>query len=615
MENVSINLHTSATKDFKPRSQLPQMKSLRNTLDDEHTKTLQLKRQNSKKYLEAKKIRGRQILKPTRNIVLRKVFSEDAVKDNSGLKLPQTKRVGILETGEIQKESEEISKILRTSGGTSIIVPDLCHEISFDEMKSTYTKNPWKIFSEFIFKKNMNMSYLVNIRNCQREVLASLKKLSNLKTTILNNFEVYQSYIFQKFIKGKKYDDDKRMLAFLTLTHDKLYFKLLKQAIQSKEDLESLLGGNLQRIEKHAMFFNQEKYIMHERSLINCMKKIETDDALRNQLLNIQSRTLYIPNMTYFNTNSGKNKVGQTLREEDSDQQNPEKDETDLINVGSKRKLQMLKKILPKEIHQRLSVIAPSSKSSSQDKRSVSFLADINNTGKRISKFVPVIRAQTNSKIRGSVFSNSPVNTTGKMVKVLEEEGIEEGALSVISSEDQSADTKKDQESGKRNKDEKKATLKNIMIHKAKVANLLVTKIRKMKKNMPSMSPVKRIIPGDTSPGMPSVVSPKSSLICKTLKRCQRNRIFSHKKTHFTVSRVKNTSVKSPLPLRKVKSPLAQRNLKFSQSFRIKKTDNSNSTTRATLPKGKVKGNKGEQFRVCPSKFSSYKTKLRMDDL
>jgi len=60
-----------------------------------------------------------------------------------------------------------------------------------------------------------------------------------------------------------------KLHAFLALTYDKLFYKNMKESLKKKqvykeEGSKEILSPTMERIEKEAIFFNDDEYIAHE---------------------------------------------------------------------------------------------------------------------------------------------------------------------------------------------------------------------------------------------------------------------------------------------------------------------------------------------------------------
>ncbi|CAI2380439.1 unnamed protein product [Moneuplotes crassus] len=615
MESTSSRNSLSPTKDNLNRRGNPNPR-MNSPVAKAEMQTQSLRRQVTKKHSGSRGRRVHHKLVTGGQDSLRKVFSEERSINTANMKYPASKRLGLFNTGDLlqgNKESEKISDVLRRNGGNSIIIPDLCHEISFDT-PDPHPKNPWKMFGELIFKKNLNMSYLVNIRNCKKKILESLKKLNTLKGTILKNFEVYQNYIFKMFIKGKKYQEDKHMLAFLALSNDKLYFKFLRQAIIKKDDFESLMGDNLQTIEKHSMFFNQERYIMHERSLINCMKKMENDESFREKLINVQTRALFLPDLSSFHSECSKNNLENSSNISNSELLEAEEGSQEMINVKSPQKLKQLKKILPKEMHKRLSVVAGSIGNKYHQKKSMSVLVDMHNAKRKHSKFGPVNKRGALVKLKTSVAVHSPEESGETMVRISEDDCIEEDEFSDTSGS-QSKINKKDLADDKQQNIDKKIVMRKILKHKAKLNNILVKRIHNLKAKMPCLSPLKRVKMRDASTTIPSRMPSHSKSVNRTTNKARNRVLFAPQKDKFSLTRIQNTSVQSPVVTRKAKSPMISLPQAFSHSIITQSPINPGVNTPAGNKKIRRKYAKIDMLKAKCSKFASYKVKFRLADL
>ena len=85
---------------------------------------------------------------------------------------------------------------------------------------------------------NDHVKQIIMLRDCEKEICNALLKLSNLCKTVMRTFEIYQSYIFQKFISPLEEEDSLKMNAFIALAYDKVYYQHLKEAFSKQKEVK-----------------------------------------------------------------------------------------------------------------------------------------------------------------------------------------------------------------------------------------------------------------------------------------------------------------------------------------------------------------------------------------
>lgn len=142
-----------------------------------------------------------------------------------------------------------------------------------------------------------------------KQINFAFNELKELKSTILKTFEIYQSYIFHKFVKPKNDDikNNDQLFAFLTLMNDKWYYEQLKSVylrtniISKKPKVKRSVNLH----EKESLFFNNEPRMLNESivSFILChlefqiqyMDKIKKDSELWKNILSNQTTKFFMP--------------------------------------------------------------------------------------------------------------------------------------------------------------------------------------------------------------------------------------------------------------------------------------------------------------------------------
>ena len=86
---------------------------------------------------------------------------------------------------------------------------------------------------------NENVKHIIMLRACEKEICNALLKLSNLCLKVLRTFEIYQSYIFQKFISRIAEEESLKINAFIALAYDKVYYQHLKDSFEKQGEIKS----------------------------------------------------------------------------------------------------------------------------------------------------------------------------------------------------------------------------------------------------------------------------------------------------------------------------------------------------------------------------------------
>lgn len=147
--------------------------------------------------------------------------------------------------------------------------------IQFWNTRARPSKNIWMLLNKFVqgkTNKAEQMNRLVVLRTWKKQINSTLDELKGLKITILKSFELYQSYIFHKFVKPRNDNikNDDQYFAFITLMNDKWYYdqlKLmyLKANINSKKPKNKIL---VKLHQKESLLFNKEPRMVNESKFL-----------------------------------------------------------------------------------------------------------------------------------------------------------------------------------------------------------------------------------------------------------------------------------------------------------------------------------------------------------
>jgi hypothetical protein len=89
-----------------------------------------------------------------------------------------------------------------------------------------FWKNLWTYVQGKHSEKNNFLESIITLRNWKKKVKKAIEDLKDMRKMILQNYEVFQGNIYQKFVKPAQASQNQILLnAFVTLMNDRWYYE------------------------------------------------------------------------------------------------------------------------------------------------------------------------------------------------------------------------------------------------------------------------------------------------------------------------------------------------------------------------------------------------------